>query len=67
MNIEPLLKNIFGPEGYFATHKSNTLEDIKNYLNQVIAYAKTKELNNVDSTRAAEKVRNLIILQGILI
>ncbi|VVC28237.1 Vitellinogen, open beta-sheet,von Willebrand factor, type D domain,Lipid transport protein, N- [Cinara cedri] len=54
-NIEPLLEKLFGPEGYVATHKSSTLDDIKNYINQAVDYAKHKQQNNVDSTMSAEE------------
>lgn len=56
-NIEPMLEKLFGPEGYFATNKGSTIEDIKNYVNQAINYAKSKRQNNaIDSRSVSKKV-----------
>lgn len=52
-----MLEKLFGPEGYFATNKGSTIEDIKNYVNQAISYAKSKRQNNaVDSVRLPRSV-----------
>lgn len=52
-----MLAKLFGPEGYFAKNKGSTIEDIKNYVNQAISYAKSKRQNNaVDSRSVSEKV-----------
>ncbi|CAH1725498.1 unnamed protein product [Aphis gossypii] len=48
-NLEPLLKNLFGPEGYLTKSKESTFDNVKNYVTQAINYAKNRELNDIDS------------------
>jgi len=62
--LEPLLANLFGPEGYFAKSKGSTYDNVKNYVTQAINYAKGEQ-NAVDSESSSKQVNCFSIFQCV--
>lgn len=52
---------MFGPEGLLTKNNDHAYEDIKNYINQVINYAKNKKLNKNYSELSPDTVSNFYL------